>query len=173
MTTDVSENAHLTYLSCWGNEGLIALDVSNSPSLVKCIIDGVETFENGYYTYAVEESVLEVGPDVQLTPTPTVEGSNFTIVNGVVTAYNGAGGAVEIPAQNGDGNAVTAIGEAAFKANATITSVSIPTSVASVGASAFEECSALESVAIPNGVSVIGVAAFKNCEKLKSMSAFG
>jgi len=99
--------------------------------------------------------------------------SDFTIVNGVVTAYNGAGGAIEIPGTDGNGNAVVAIGDEAFKANATITSVSIPASVTTVGESAFEECSSLESVMISNGVSAIGKAAFKNCEKLKSMSTFG
>jgi len=99
--------------------------------------------------------------------------NDFTIVNGVVTAYNGAGGAIEIPATDGAGNAVVAIGEAAFKANIAITAVSIPASVTTVGASAFEGCSALESLTIPNGVSTIGKAAFKNCKKLKSMSTFG
>ena len=98
---------------------------------------------------------------------------DFTIVNGVVTTYNGAGGAIEIPATDGDGNAVVAIGEAAFKGNTTITSVTFPASVTTVGISAFEDCSCLESVTIPNGVETIGKAAFKNCGKLESMETFG
>ena len=98
--------------------------------------------------------------------------SEFIMSNGVVTGYTGEGGAIEIPEKDGDDNPITAIGEAAFKDNGTITSVSFPGSLITIKASAFEGCSALENVIIPNGVTTIGKAAFKNCEKLKSMSTF-
>ena len=101
-----------------------------------------------------------------------VVASGFVMANGVVTDYTGEGGDIVIPALDGDGNAITAIGEAAFKDNTTITSVSFPATVTMVGESAFEGCSGLESVEIPNGVTTIGKAAFKNCNKLESMTTF-
>ena len=101
----------------------------------------------------------------------TVTG-DFIMSNGVITGYIGNGGAIEIPSVDYDGNTITAIGEAAFKDNATITSVTVSAKVTVIGESAFENCMLLESVALPNGVTTIGKAAFKNCGNLATMSAF-
>lgn len=113
----------------------------------------------------------------QTTPTPPEDtepvASDFVMANGVVTGYTGIGGDIVIPSVDGDGNAITAIGEAAFKNNSTITKVSISSNVTSIGESAFEGCTGLECVDIPNGVTIIGKAAFKNCGKLSSMIVFG
>ena len=169
---DVSNNTLLEVLCCNGNS-LTEIDISKSPALVACVVEGSKTEQDDYISFNNNvDNYVDVDPETIII-TDVQPASVFTIVNGIVTAYNGAGGAIEIPAKDGDGNAVIAIGEAAFKANTAITAVSIPASVTTVGESAFEECSALESVTIPNGVSAIGKAAFKNCEKLKSMSTFG
>ncbi len=61
--------------------------------------------------------------------------ANMTISGGVLTAYNGGGGAVTIPSD------VTSIGPNAF-AGKPISSVSIPSSVRSIGDSAFANCTA-------------------------------
>ena len=89
--------------------------------------------------------------------------ADFTIVDGVLTAYTGAGGDIIIP------KGVTAIGDSVFRNNSTITGVVIPDSVKSIGAIAFGVCSNLKSVVIGNGVGSIGNYAFQNCENLESV----
>ena len=88
--------------------------------------------------------------------------SDFTVSNGVLTGYTGAGGAVTIPSDMG----ITAIGEGAFYNNWNMTSVTIPNSVTSIGNNAFGNCSILSSITIPNGVKSIGNDAFSNCTKI-------
>ena len=97
---------------------------------------------------------------------------DFTVGNGTVTGYTGKGGAITIPDKDAKGNAITAIGEGAFKDNTSITSVAISAKVTVISESAFEGCTALESVTLPNGVTTIGKAAFKDCKKLTSMTPF-
>jgi len=82
--------------------------------------------------------------------------SDFTIENGVLTKYNGAGGDVVIPA------GVTSIGDFAFENCTSLTSATIPDSVTSICHAAFTRCSNLTSVTIPNSVTSIGTEAF--CE---------
>ena len=90
--------------------------------------------------------------------------SDFTIADGVLTKYSGAGGAVVIP----DG--VTAIDENAFmdptcdiyydyRGLDSITSVTIPASVQEIEG-AFRECRNLKSVTFSEGLLSIGYAAF-------------
>ena len=85
---------------------------------------------------------------------------DFTIKDGVLTKYSGAGGAVVIP----DG--VTEIAREAFsdpdaaEPNRTITSVTLPAGVVKIGASAFSRCAALTSVSLPDGLQDIGNSAF-------------
>ena len=82
-----------------------------------------------------------------LMPRQTVFASNtgMTISGGVLTAYNGGGGAVTIPSE------VTSIGPGAFSGKP-ISSVSIPSSVTSIGDSAFANCTSLSNVTIPGSV---------------------
>ena len=98
--------------------------------------------------------------------------SDFVMANGIVTGYTGEGGDIVIPAEDGEGNAITAIGAEAFKNDTSITSVSFPATLTEVGESAFEGCINLTEVVIPNGVVAIAKAAFKNCSKLASMSTY-
>ena len=94
---------------------------------------------------------------------------DFIMSNGVVTGYTGQGGDIVIPVVDYDGNAIIAIGAAAFKDNADITSVYIPGGVKTIGDSAFEGCSNLESASIPAGIKKIGRLAFYNCERFVSI----
>ena len=89
--------------------------------------------------------------------------SDFAITDGVLTKYNGAGGAVTIP------SGVTSIGDFAFRNCSALTSVTIPSSVTSIGYEAFYECSGLKSVTIPSSVTSIGNYAFSDCIALTSV----
>ena len=90
-----------------------------------------------------------------------------------ITSYNGAGGAVTIPATL-DGYPVKGFGGSFFMSvfgynNASVTSVIIPSSVTSIGDYAFGGCTGLTSVTIPEGVASIGMQAFQDCTSLTSV----
>ena len=74
---------------------------------------------------------------------------DFAIRNGVLTKYNGSGGAVTIP------NGVTKIGNSAFSRCTNLTSVTIPSGVTSIKEYAFSGCTSLTSVTIPSSVDTI------------------
>ena len=75
-----------------------------------------------------------------------------------ITAYKGADKAVTVPAAV-DGYPVTAIGEAAFKAQA-ITGVALPEGVTTLGSYAFWGCSDLANVSLPTTLTAISTQAF-------------
>ena len=90
-----------------------------------------------------------------------------------IRAYNGAGGAVTIPATL-DWYPVKGFGGSGFMSvfgynNDSVTSVIIPSSVTSIGGYAFGGCTGLTSVTIPEGVTSIGNQAFQDCTSLTSM----
>ncbi len=76
---------------------------------------------------------------------------------------------VEIPAVINN-YPVTKIGNSAFNACSSLTSVTIPTGVVSIGNSAFYNCSGLASIDIPKTVISIESYAFSGCNKLKRVN---
>ena len=66
-------------------------------------------------------------------------------------------------------NSVTSIGDEAFRACSSLTSIMIPSSVMSIGSYAFGDCSGLTSITIPNSVTSIGDWAFYKCSSLTSI----
>ncbi|MCM1224848.1 MAG: leucine-rich repeat domain-containing protein [Lachnospiraceae bacterium] len=99
---------------------------------------------------AVFMACLVIAGVLSISQTAKAADGDFVIENGVLTKYNGSGGDVVIP----DG--VTKIGEFAFSACSSLTSVIIPNSVTEIGYDAFYGCSSLTNVIIPDSVTEIG-----------------
>ena len=68
------------------------------------------------------------------------------------------------------GNSVTEIGFGAFNNCSGLTSVNIPENVTSIGSEAFKYCSGLTSIDIPNSVTAIADYAFSYCSGLTSVT---
>ena len=66
-------------------------------------------------------------------------------------------------------NGVTSIGDSAFGACISLSSITLPNSVTSIGDGAFSGCSSLLSITLPNGVTSIGDGAFMCCSSLASI----
>ncbi|WP_283653784.1 leucine-rich repeat protein [Paenibacillus sp. RC334] len=90
--------------------------------------------------------------------------SEFTIVSGVLTSYNGSGGHIVIP------DHVTEIGEEAFAYREDILSVKIPDSVKKIGRAAFAYNKELKVVTLSEGLEVIGESSFSDLAKLEQIT---
>jgi hypothetical protein len=101
----------------------------------------------------------------------------YSTNNNAVTiiAYNGSGGAVNIPSTI-SGLPVTSIGANAFyntfynNYSARLTNVTIPDSVITIGTNAFGFCTNLTNVTIGTNVTSIDDESFYNCTKLTSVT---
>ncbi len=97
--------------------------------------------------------------------TYTDNGTTITI-----TAYTGAGGAVDIPASiviDTVSKPVTDIGDAAFSGHTSLTSVTIPDSVTSIGVGAFQSCSLLTGVYFKGNAPIVDPSAFNLSNNVK------
>ena len=119
---------------------------------------------------ATNDYGLAYGSDQSFTSTLPPD-FTYTITNGTITitGYIGRGGNVAIP-DTINGLPVTTIGASAFYSCTSLTSVTIPNSVASIGDSAFYYCTSLTNVTIPNSVISIGNYAFNACYGLTSVT---
>ena len=88
---------------------------------------------------------------------------DFVIENGVLTKYQGPGGAVDVPA------GVTGIGSSAFQDCTGFTSISLPDGLTKIEHSAFWGCTGLTSVSLPDSLTEIGAGAFCNCTVLEEV----
>lgn len=86
-----------------------------------------------------------------------------------ITGYRGSDGTVVIPSVV-KGLPVIGIKDYAFSGHATLTSITIPSSIARIGDYAFQRCASLTSVTIGVGVSSLGVRAFFSCPGLTSIT---
>ena len=87
-----------------------------------------------------------------------------------ITRYNGSSSSVSLPPTI-DGKAVTSVKRLAstLKANTTLASITIPSSVKRIEEGAFRYCQALTSVTFKGDIESIGSAAFDGCIKLTTM----
>ncbi len=85
---------------------------------------------------------------------------------GILTAYNGAGGELTIPAEV-EGVAVTGIAEKVFdEKKQELTNVTILANIKEIGDYLFKGCANLEEVVFPNSLEKLGRESFKGCVKL-------
>lgn len=91
------------------------------------------------------------------------ENLDFSIKHGTLVKYQGPGGEVVLPEE------VTAIGEGAFWACKTITSIVIPDWVKSIEVQAFGWCENLERVTLPDGLTRIENGTFGKCRSLREI----
>ncbi|MDD4823208.1 MAG: leucine-rich repeat domain-containing protein [Bacteroidales bacterium] len=94
----------------------------------------------------------------------------FVTVKGTVTNPVGE---VVIPSAvtfNEKSYPVVAIGDSAFYACDSLTSITLPESVTFIGNYAFEKCDTLSSVTLPESLTSIGLSAFSDCSLLASIT---
>ena len=94
---------------------------------------------------------------------------SYTVVDGVITGYSGFAEELSIPSVI-DGQAITAIGDEAFKSAEGLKRLVIPEGVTTIGVKAFFELTALESVSFPDSVVSIGMNAFYGCSSLSRIN---
>ncbi len=90
--------------------------------------------------------------------------SEFRIVNYVLYEYHGSSDVV-IP----DDLNVMAIDEDCFSGDRTITSVTLPKTLAEIGENCFKNCTGLQTVVIPSETTIVGKSAFEGCVSLKKI----
>ena len=127
-------------------------DVSEIPrfeALDKSLIGTNEATEN-ISDEDVPDEPAELAPD----------SAGFTIVDGVLMAYDGYASEVVIP------EGVTCIAERVFHLHDEIVRLTLPDSLQEIGDGAFELCSGLTFVKIPSGVKRLPDCAFFECRGL-------
>ena len=93
-----------------------------------------------------------------------VQATSFTpnVSNGVLTGIPDAEGVVDLREET----TITEIGANAFKDNAKITYVMLPSSVTKIQNGAFQNCNKLQGIYLPAKMETIGVSAFEQCRSL-------
>ena len=142
--------------------------------------DTISTVGNCEYKVVVTDML---GDDLEYSYTvlalATDDFKDFTVVDGVLTKYNGLDTVVNVPeyidATYSYGH-ITAIGESAFSGNTTITKVVLASSIDTIESTAFMEqgafygCTALtEVVSTNNALKYVGSFAFTNCSSLQKL----
>ena len=172
-TTDVS-NVNL-HIPC-GNNSYADADVWKAFNVLQCWEIGASNPADVIATLNLNDSTLTItgtgamrnfgGPplfDSHLIKTAVIE-------NGVTTIGNYAFLACWSLTSVTIGDSVTTIGEEAFNECFALMFVSIGNSVTMIGENAFSNCTALESITIPNSVTTIGDWAFYGCVALTSIT---
>jgi len=121
-------------------------------------------YTDGEPTPAAQPKPQPAKPTKTVKTAKTVEKHRFTVTNGVLTAYEGTGGAIVIPEN------VKVIGERVFLGNDTLTGITIPEGVVEIGEGAFRLCRNLTAITLPKSLVTIGKQAFSDCANLKTVT---
>jgi hypothetical protein len=115
--------------------------------------------------------------EAELVTNFTVEGVNYDVISikdkKVEVASGGYSGDIIIPETVTYSDfefSVTSIGDGAFSARTSLTSIELPSSVATIGDYAFGHCTSLTSIELPSSLTSIGYGAFASCGSLQEIS---
>ena len=124
------------------------------------IPDGVTTIGINPFWGCYHLSRITVSPDHPVLA--TIDGVLFSKADKLLVCYPSglSDEAYAIP------QGIEIIGDSAFSACRSLTSVAIPDSVTAIGESAFYFCAGLKSVTLPGSVTAIGIDAFSDCPNL-------
>ncbi len=86
-----------------------------------------------------------------------------------ITNYTGSGGAVSVPATIA-GQPVTRLANEAFHSSASVTQVTLPSSLTYIGRGTFAHCTGLTSVSFGSGLTTIDYSAFYRCTSLTGVN---
>ena len=131
-------------------------------TLIRCLV----AFFLAFFLVVGETTMLAI-------PVFALQSGDYTyeVTKGevTITAYTGAGGAVNIP-EKISAYPVKVIGIDAFSSKNTITSVTIPSSVTNIAGGAFYNCTSLKSVVLPKNLKTITVNLFAGCTVLADVN---
>lgn len=145
-------------------------DAKQITNLPEKLVNGLDYIDIGGLTYTSENGIAIV---LKLPTSNASKGLEFDLNADGVSYYVKSIGEctdtdVIIPSEH-ERLPVTSIGYGAFQNCTSLTSVTIPNSVASIDNFAFNNCTSLTSVSIPNSVTIIKTDAFSGCTLLNSI----
>jgi len=146
--------------------------VNVNDGTIKGQFDGTGYFENTVNgindapaSNATITTVVENGADTMAPiTTATADEHEFSIVNGLLTAYAGPGGEIVIP------EGVKEIGPDVFRSNYTITKVVIPEGCTKIGTYAFAFCSYMKELVLPSTLTTLSTMSFRNLRRLEKVN---
>ena len=145
-------------------------NINFADAAVKAIcVANWDTNGDGELSYAEAAAVTRLGQVFQLN-TEITSFDELQYFTGLTSIGDGAFYACSSLTSVAIPEGVTSIGSQAFQYCTGLTGVTIPAGVTNIGSSAFSFCSGLTSVTIPEGVTNIGVEAFSFCSGLTSVT---
>ena len=121
----------------------------------------------GYAAFADCSSLNLINVDINNPNYCSIDGVLFNKDKTTLIQYpGGKQGAYTIP------NSVTSIGDYAFAACSSLTSVTIPNSVTGIGDRAFADCESLKTVVLGSSVKVLETSAFAYCSALETITCY-
>ena len=178
--TNVTIPESVTTIGEYAFFGCRGLTTVTIPESVTTIGEGAFSGCSGLTTVTIPKSVTTIGEEAFCRCSGLTEfsisdaNSNYQVLDGVLFSKDGKTLAA-YPADSSRKTytipeSVTEIAEGAFSDCSGLTTVKIPESVTEIGESAFSGCSDLTSVTIPNSVTEIGWYAFSDCSGLTTVT---
>ena len=163
--TNVTIPEGITSLETWSFDNCPELTTVILPSTLTGLGDYVFDSCTSLSEIILPESVTRLGRNVFANTALFNNQTSGVYLGCWLLGYNGG-----IPDEFVIADGTKYIANYAFYKCSTLTSVTIPESVASIGRNAFYDCSSLASVTIGSGVTNIGYNAFSGCSNLKEVN---